>query len=124
MHFKKVFALAIVGLLLAACASSEAYEKKLTSWIGQSESSLIASWGPPNRAYETGGTKYLTWSSSGSVTLPGQQPTYHTTVIGSTAYTSAVGGSSPTTINLHCETTFIVAGGIIQSWRWQGNRCR
>jgi hypothetical protein len=124
MYFRKIFALAIVGLLCVSCVSTKEYEKKLTSWVGQSERSLIDSWGPPHRAYETGGTKYLTWSSSGSMTLPGQQPTYYTNVIGNTAYTNAVGGSAPTTINLNCETTFTIAGGIIQSWRWQGNNCR
>ena len=124
MKLRRFLMLAVLALSTAACVSTEEYEKKLTSWVGQSEMSLISSWGPPTRAYETGGTKFLTWSSSGSMTLPGQQPTYYTNVIGNTAYTTAVGGSSPTTINLNCETTFTIAGGIVQSWRWQGNNCR
>ena len=94
----------LVGIFLSSCVTQKEFETKLASWIGQPERQLINSWGPPNRVYESGDSKYLTWTTSGSVTIPGSSPTYYTNVIGSTAYTTAVGGSAPTTINTNCET--------------------
>ena len=121
--FGKFITLTLLAGFLSACATQEDFEAKLSSWVGHSGSELISSWGPPHRVYESGGQKYLTWSSSGTMVIPGSSPSYNTTFIGSTAYTTPIGGSSPMAINLSCEKTMTLENGYITTWRWQGNNC-
>ncbi|WP_156176651.1 hypothetical protein [Kiloniella spongiae] len=115
----------IAGLtLLTGCATQAKYKQIVNSWIDYSESSLISEWGPPISTYESGGYKYLTYSNNRNLHLPGTSPSYQTTLIGSTAYTTPIGGSAPVNLALHCQTTFQVDNrGIIKSARWQGNNC-
>ena len=113
-----------VFLTLTACiATTGKYEKKLASWFGQNEQSLIAGWGPPQQVYESGGFKYLTYDWSGSAYIPGTSPTYQTQFIGNTAYTTSYGGSSAVTLNLNCRTTFTLQNGVVSAYRFEGNRC-
>ncbi len=114
-------ALAIFNL--SSCATTANYEKILDSWLGQSEGSLIDSWGPPDSAYETGNKKYLTYTRSSTGYVPGTAPTYQTTIIGSVAYSTPVGGSPGFSLNYHCKTTFTVNYGTINNWRYEGNNC-
>jgi predicted transcriptional regulator len=113
----------------------EKYEAKLDTWIGESEDSLIASWGVPDKTYdmrdgkkaveyvrrdivETGGYAY---------TLP--QTTYETGTIGDQAYS----GTSTTytretepvqKYRLFCQTSFVIdQSGKIESWHHEGNNC-
>ena len=111
-------------LLLSACATAEKYEAILKSWVGNSESSLINSWGPPDSVYENGGQKYLTYFKSRSGYVPGTSPTYQTQLIGNTAYTTSYGGSPGFAYNQNCKTTFTVSRGKIIQWRYEGNACR
>jgi hypothetical protein len=71
--------------LLAGCATTANYEKILQSWVGASELELVRKWGTPQRVYETGGTKFLTYASSRNIYIPGTAPQYQTTYIGNTA---------------------------------------
>jgi hypothetical protein len=119
---RKLICVAI--LLLAGCATEAKYEAALKSWVGNSESSLVNSWGPPDSVYENGGTKYLTYQKSRSGYIPGTTPTYQTQIIGNTAYTNSYGGSSGYSYNQNCKTTFTISGGRITNWRWEGNNCR
>ena len=122
-YFKRLLLFFPLLLLLSSCLSTEEYEKRLSSWVGSTEESLISAWGPPHRVYESGGTKYLTWVRSDTMTLPGSEPTYNTQFYGNTAYTTAYGGSDPITMNLRCQTTFTISGGFVRRWRWEGNNC-
>jgi hypothetical protein len=99
------------------------YRKVMDSWIGNDENTLISKWGPPNRVYEIGDAKYLTYDHSGSMTLPGTSPTYPTTFVGNTAYTNAYGGSPPSTVALSCSQTFRVEDHRVVGWTSQGNNC-
>ena len=73
----------LMTLFLTGCFTTQKeFEDKLSSWIGYTESELVASWGIPQRVYELDDKKYLTWVNSGSMTLPGTQPTYQTSIIG------------------------------------------
>lgn len=110
--------------VLSACATTEKYEAVLKTWIGSSERELINSWGPPSSVYEVNGDKYLTYQSSRSGYVPGVAPTYQTSFIGNTAYTTSYGGTPGYSYNHHCKTTFTVSGGVINHWRYEGNSCK
>lgn len=117
--------LSIVCLLaLSACATTAGYEKLLNSWVGAQEIDLVRSWGPPEQAYETGGRKFIAYTSRRNVYMPGVAPTYQTNVIGKTAYTTAVGGTPAMNISKSCMTTFELEGSRIVSWSYKGNDCR
>lgn len=115
--------LVIAFLFLAACATTANYEKILNSWIGADELDLLRRWGPPQNVYESGGRKFLTYSSARNVYIPGTDPTYTTTVIGNRAYTTQTGGTPGENLGLSCITTFEVASSKVVSWHWKGNDC-
>lgn len=115
---------ACLTLFLTACATTAGYERTLQSWIGKSETELVRQWGVPRGVYESGGIRFLTYSRSGQGYFPGVAPTYQTTMIGRTAYTQPIGGMPPMVISRRCDTTFEVAGGVVTSWRWEGNACK
>jgi len=120
---RSIVVLAAVSLALAGCATTVNYERILSSWVGSTELDLVRQWGPPQQSYEAGGSKFLVYSSSRNLYLPGTVPTYTTTVVGNTAYTTSSGGTPAQNIGFSCQTTFEVAGKRIVSWRWQGNDC-
>ena len=111
-------------LFIAGCATTANYEKILNSWTGSNESSLVSSWGPPTRVYESDDVRYLTYSKSNSGYVPGVAPSYQTTYVGNTAYTTPVGGYSGFAYNNNCTTTFTITNKVITSWRYEGNACR
>jgi hypothetical protein len=119
----RAFILVLCAVFLASCATEQNYQKLLDTWVGSNEGNLIASWGPPDSVYESDGTKYLTYSKSSTGYFPGTPPSYQTTMIGSTAYTTAVGGTSGFAYSNNCKTTFTIQNRTITSWRYEGNRC-
>lgn len=120
----KFFSALILMASLLGCATTAKYEKVLNSWIGSEEVELIREWGPPQQSYESGGVKFLAYTSGRNVYMPGMAPSYTTTYIGNTAYTTPVGGSPGYNMSMQCVTTFEVAQGRIVRWRWQGNDCK
>jgi hypothetical protein len=123
LHTMKRYCLIFSLALLTACATTAKYERNLNSWLGADEVSLVRQWGAPQQAYETGGSKFLVYSSNGNIVLPGQAPAYTTNVYGNTAYTTPVGGYPAQNIALDCVTTFEVANGVVSNWTWKGNNC-
>ena len=119
----RILLLMIVSPALAACGTTEGYEKILASYVGNPESALLTQWGAPHSVYESGGTKYLTYSSSRTFSVPGTPPTYNTTCNLGYCTSIPVGGSSGYTSERRCRTTFEVQGGTVTSWRYQGNNC-
>ncbi len=116
--------LAVVGAIaVSACATTAGYEKLLNSWVGSTELDLVRKWGPPVQSYEAGGRKFMVYSSQRNLHIAGVAPTYQTNVIGSTAYTRAVGGSPASNISLACTTTFELANSHVVSWSYKGNDC-
>ncbi len=111
-------------LSLTGCATTANYEKILSSWVGAPEIDLVRSWGPPDSQYEASGVKFLSYQKSGNVFIPGTNPTYRTTVIGNTAYTSSYGGSPSYNFQMTCKTTFEVKDGRVLNWKWEGNDCK
>ena len=66
----------------------------------------------------------VTFSASGTAYVPGTLPTYQTSVVGNTVYSTPVGGTAGYAISKNCNTTFIIQNGRIVSWSWNGNACR
>lgn len=112
------------AVILSACATTENYEKILSAWVGAEEIDLVRQWGAPNRTYEAGGSKFLTYASRQNVYLPGAAPTYQTTIVGKTAYTTQVGGTPGYVIGVACITTFEVKDSRVVAWQWRGDDCR
>jgi hypothetical protein len=102
MHLKKLLIIWAV-VLLSGCATAANYEKILNGWVGASEDNLLATWGPPNNVYSSGGMKYLTFGgASGMVFMRGMA------------------------IPVSCQTTFTIAEATrtITTWRYEGNACK
>ena len=114
----------VLTLLLAGCATTAGYEKLLDSWVGAEEVDLVRSWGPPQRAYETGGRKFLAYSERRNVHYPGRPPAYITTVVGNTAYSNPIGGSPAMNVRSTCITTFELQGTKVVAWSWKGDDCK
>ncbi len=110
-------------LVASGCATQEKYQQILNTWSGQSESSLVSTWGVPSSVYEANGLKYLTYRRGSTGYLPGTPGTAQTTFVGNTAYTSFYGGTSGMVLNFNCETTFIISEGVVAKWTYQGNAC-
>ena len=122
---KKFLGIVVLGLLLTGCfATTKNYEAILDTWIGASEDHLVEKWGVPNGVYKKNdGGKILTFVSTGSMYMPGQN-TSKTTSDPWGGTTTTVTSSSGTVIPLKCKTTFIISpSGKIKSWTWEGNDC-
>ncbi|RFC31101.1 MAG: hypothetical protein DID91_2727704414 [Candidatus Nitrotoga sp. MKT] len=142
MMIKRV--LAVVSILLTACATTANYEKMLNSWVGWKVDSLVLSWGPPRSSYPlSDGGRILEFSNQRNVQIGGYTTTVpQTTYNSGTANVYGTGGSAYGTysgtsttyiqqttpvqnIAMQCITRFTVnAQGIITKWNWQGNDCR
>lgn len=115
----RIIAITAAAMVAVGCATTAMYEATLKTWIGQTESHLVSTWGPPDGVYEApDGTRILTYTRGGSVQMPVNA---QTTVVGNAAYTNVYGGQ---TINLWCKTSFTVGpAGTVTHWRWEGNNC-
>lgn len=122
-HPMKVLVGLIGATLLAGCATREDFEIKLNGWLGTSEATLVAAWGPPSRFYETTDIRFLTYSNDRMAILPGSSPSYQTSMIGGMAYSTPIGGYGPLAIQLSCTITFEIRDGRVANWRYQGNNC-
>ena len=92
---------------------------------GASEERLVEVLGPPTSFYVVGDTKYLTYDVSESGYRRGREPTYTTTV---NAYTGTVtttssGGRRGRAWTKKCNTTYILSGGVVKDYRFEGNAC-
>ena len=101
----------LVSLMMIGCATVEKFESNLNSWIGRSESELVARWGIPTATYESSGTKYVVYRRSGGVVVMSQ-------------YSEMLGAQLTNASQEWCETTFTVDSvGLIRRWNWRGNSC-
>ena len=65
--------LAIVTLLVLACATSQKYDQKLNSWIGKSEQSLVMAWGNPSAVkYVNESTKIFAYTKINEFYFPSE----------------------------------------------------
>ncbi|WP_295135390.1 hypothetical protein [uncultured Reyranella sp.] len=92
--------------------------------MGQPEAVLISHWGPPQSSYETGDVKFLSWQNQRNIPIAGVAPTYSTSCVGTNCTTTSYGGSPGYNLSMRCTVIMTVEGGIVKSWRWQGNDCK
>jgi hypothetical protein len=116
--------LIVIFSLLAGCATTENFEKKLNVYIGKSETQLVTQEGIPTSMYENEGVRYLTYSQTESGVIPGFPPQVSTTYIGGKAYTRSIGGSLPIGYTNSCSVTFTIVNKVVMSWQHKGNACR
>jgi len=75
----KYFSFAVIGLafFLASCGPSleerrEEIDKGMRSWVGKSETELVAKWGAPSKSYKTmDGSRELTYIYAHTSSSPG-----------------------------------------------------
>jgi hypothetical protein len=114
-------------LFLTACASAttEKYESSLNTWIGRPVTTLVSSWGVPDKQFQVNdSTRLLAYVRSDVMTYPGVPPTCTTRFSTGMATTDCLGGFPPEVQKMYCETTFTVVREKIASWKHRGNNCR
>ena len=119
----RLVALVIAVLMIAGCQTEAGYRMTVEPFIGSPVIKLLEAWGAPQGTYESGGIKYLTYKSTRTFTMPGTPPSYNTTIIGGTAYTTAYGGTEATTNTTYCTTTFRVRDEMVVSYSIKGRGC-
>ena len=97
----KFFLALFSAILLTACATTEKYEARLQTFVGKPESAVIEKLGAPSKIYDSGGNRYLTYSSSNYLLL-----------------------DRDFGITMVCTTTFTVSNNIIQKYSFEGNGCK
>jgi hypothetical protein len=115
---RRVWLVLVTGLA-AGCSNGLAVrQSELAQWVGQPEVQLVAAMGAPNRTYDSGGMKFLTYEEPVQV----EQAPYYA---GSPYYLGAgptygFGGRVTTYV---CDTTFTVAGGVVKGFSLRGDGC-
>jgi hypothetical protein len=113
------------AIAVASCAS---IDKTMESWMGNHQSDLIASWGPPQQVLDDGqGGKIFVYSTTRSYTSPGSATTNMTGSaygIGNTVYGNATSYTTynpPQTSSYNAYRMFWIDGnGRIYRWAWKG----
>lgn len=116
----------LLVVFLAGCVNTLAQRQaQLAPLIGQPEQALVQAMGVPSRSYEVNGTKYLAYDQRSTEFLPGYVPVYGAWGPGAYGwYGTGYGvGFPPEFVDLLCETTFVVAGGVVRSFNFRGNAC-
>jgi hypothetical protein len=117
-------------VLIAACASREAFEAKLRGWEGRNINDFIAKVGPPSSTFQMpNGNMMYTFSRSAIGTTPVYRTPTQTTVnvVGSTAYANTTGGQvyGGQVYQRSCDVNLTVdQSQTIIAWRYEGNACR
>lgn len=110
--------LLLTALFFSSCGPSleerrEEIEKAMKSWIGKSETELVAKWGPPSNVYKmTDGSKELTYIYRHNYNSPGYAWQ---------DYWGNVHFSRPMNTQIRTERGFTIDNtGTIMAYRWDG----
>jgi hypothetical protein len=112
----RIAALLVAIVLISSCATPSSVNDSMQSWVGSHQSSLIASWGPPQEVADDGlGGKVLIFKQTKSMPTPGHA---QTTVQGNTAYTTYTAPSD----NAYVATRmfYVNKDGYIYNYKWRG----
>jgi len=117
---RQVLALALL-VLAAGCANGLAQRQAfLNQFVGHPEQELLGKLGVPNRTYTAEGVKYLAYDQRRIALVP-PLPPYGPGPWWPYGWYGA--GAPPQAVELNCETTFTVAGGVVKSYTLRGNAC-
>lgn len=114
---RRVGILLLVGALGGCAGGLATRQAELAQWIGRPEAELLGAMGAPNRSYDSGGMKFLTYEERRVEIVPGS-PYYFGP--GPFGYSS---GFPPTATTLVCDTTFTVAQNVVRAYSLRGNAC-
>ncbi len=107
----------VAALSLAGCTGDLAERQaELQHWIGQPEAQLVAAMGAPNRSYDTGGTKVLTYEEGYLHEGPAGPYYFGPGPAGPT-------GFSGTIYRTVCDTSFTIVGSVVKAFSLRGNGC-
>ena len=118
--------------LLGACASGtpEAFDQRMTTYVGRSEAELVAGLGVPSRSYEADGRRLLQWDflrqSPGPAIYPSIGLGFGSFGWGGrgvgvgTGLGAGLGGASPPR---GCSVVFEVRQGTVQGFNRNGPGC-
>ncbi|NWA03717.1 hypothetical protein [Pseudomonas gingeri] len=119
---KQVLLLAALALL-GGCASETKYKANMDSWVGQDEVRLVRELGPPMQAYEAGGSRFLVYTMSNSLVIPGTPTTASTGNYGNGSFTTITPGAPAQSLDYTCSSQFEVKGQKVVAWTSRGNGC-
>lgn len=121
----------LLFVLLNGCALVDpgpTYAEQLNQFVGRPEVEVVTAFGAPSQTYESGGKKFLTWSTVRSRMVPG--PYYPGFYGGGAAYgrrgvgMGYAGGWGPDQVVVDsCNTTAVVQNGRVQGFSLNG-ACR
>ena len=116
-----VFAIPAIALGLAGCTVGPTQAQKMSAYVGQPVSVLVAQLGVPNRRITVNGVTYYAYVKHHISYSPGSYgvgPIYY-------AYYGpfADGGFPPSYNSETCTTTFALQGKLVRSFTLRGNDC-
>jgi len=130
---------ALVAATQAGCATRQsmdsAYDRSLQPWQGATEEALRARWGTPASEEQTPGGKWLTYVVQNPATVTNGGPRIgigiggfggggHVSVGSGVGISLPVGGSTANSGQVaSCTTRFLVEGGKVSSWTFDGAGC-
>ena len=128
------FLLIIIFLLFACAFNGVNYGQQLENWVGQSEQSLLTSWGKPTIQKTLGNHKKLFIYIKYNDWYVPEEYFYANPMWGAndmiydpffdeytmTPYSQIV----DTRVEGVCQTSFTLIDGIITSYQWHGNGCQ
>jgi hypothetical protein len=120
---RRLVLLAVVGLIASCTNQLAVRQAQLSQLVGRSETDLVEALGVPSRTYETGGMKFLSYEDRRVEYVPGSP--FYPGFYGPGFYGGGFYGPGfpPEVINLSCDTTFTLAGGVVRSFALRGNAC-
>ena len=92
------------------CATSGKYDNMVRTWVGSSESELIAGWGVPQATHvDPSGRKSFQYTKTSTTTRK----------VEGTLFTPAMDVKD----EYWCRTVFFIENDRVQNYSWDGNNC-
>ncbi|MBO1074087.1 hypothetical protein [Roseomonas marmotae] len=107
----------ICPLMLGACAMGPTLEQQLATYVGRSETELVAGLGVPVRSYETGGLLFLQFVRQSAVPVEQPQPFFY----GPYRYGPWLNYTSY--VEVRCDITFALRDRRVESFTLNGQGC-
>ena len=112
---------------IISCSSAlqKKYEAHVNSFLGVEEAELVQKWGPPQEAYESGGSKYLKYSSVTEVATQAESSDRGFGGFYGKQDPAVWSSASQWSQNKakKCITTFELVESKVVSYEWEGNNC-